>query len=238
MYNGIIYKITCLENNSFLFGSTKNLRIRKNLYNHLLRKNKYGNAFLQRCFNKYGKDSLKFEIVQDNVPEDILLSVEDIWIGANCSKISDKKGGMNMRDAFSPKHSEETKKLMSKVRKGKLNTWNKGKPMSQKQKELLSKIKKAKNYKVSDEVKLKISLTTKGRKKSEEWKSKLCIPILQFSLNNEFIKEWKSAKEIGLNFNVDSTSFIQCCKHKQKTAYGFIWKYKDKTLQKTKYRIK
>lgn len=74
--------------------------------------------------------------------------------------------------------------------------------------------------------------------KVEEWKSKLCIPILQFSLNNEFIKEWKSAKEIGLNFNVDSTSFIQCCKHKQKTAYGFIWKYKDKTLQKTKYRIK
>ena len=55
---------------------------------------------LQRCFNKYGKDSLKFEIVQDNVPEDILLAVEDIWIGANCSKISDKKGGMNMRDAL------------------------------------------------------------------------------------------------------------------------------------------
>lgn len=69
-----------------------------------------------------------------------------------------------MRDAFSPKHSEETKKLMSKVRKGKLNTWNKGKPMSQKQKELLSKIKKAKNYKVSDEVKLKISLTTRQKK--------------------------------------------------------------------------
>ena len=103
---------------------------------------------------------------------------------------------------------------------------------------LFGSTKNLRNYKVSDEVKLKISLTTKGRKKSEEWKSKLCIPILQFSLNNEFIKEWKSAKEIGLNFNVDSTSFIQCCKHKQKTAYGFIWKYKDKTLQKTKYRIK
>ena len=44
MYNGIIYKITCLENNSFLFDQQK-FTNKKNLYNHLLRKNKYGNAF-------------------------------------------------------------------------------------------------------------------------------------------------------------------------------------------------
>jgi len=52
-------------------------------------------------------------------------------------------------------------------------------------------------------------------------------PILQYDLNENFIKEWESAVEANkfLGFN---KSHISCCaKGKRKTAMGFIWRYKS-----------
>lgn len=54
------------------------------------------------------------------------------------------------------------------------------------------------------------------------------IPVLCFNKDNQLIKEYNSineaAKELGLS---NGSSIIQCCKGKQKTAKGYIWKYKD-----------
>ncbi len=48
------------------------------------------------------------------------------------------------------------------------------------------------------------------------------IKIQQFTLNNEFIKEWNSIKEIKKHFNL---GFIQaCCNGNRKIAYNYIWK--------------
>lgn len=50
------------------------------------------------------------------------------------------------------------------------------------------------------------------------------IPILQYTLDGEFIKEWPSATDVGKEVK----SFIcKCLKGKNKTAYGYIWKYKE-----------
>lgn len=52
--------------------------------------------------------------------------------------------------------------------------------------------------------------------------------ILCFDKNGTLIKEYisaaEAAKDIGL---ANSSSIIQCCKGKQKSAKNFIWKYKD-----------
>lgn len=235
---GVIYKVTSIKTGHYLFGSSIDYRRRINCYKSQLKFNKYSNPILQNLYNKYGLDNLKFEIVKDSINEDILTIIEDIWIGANKSLKSDNKKGMNLKNAFRIVCSEETKLRMRESQKGIIKDWNKGKPMSQEQKDLLSKVKKAKCYKMPNETKLKLSLATKGRPKSEDWKKKISIPINQYDLNNKFIKEWDSAKSIGDFFNVDSTTFIRCCKQKQKTAYGFKWQYKDETLQKKKYILK
>lgn len=50
-------------------------------------------------------------------------------------------------------------------------------------------------------------------------------PVLQYTLDGEFVGEWPSARECGRNgFNQGSVS--ACCRGKLKTHRGFIWKYK------------
>ena len=51
-------------------------------------------------------------------------------------------------------------------------------------------------------------------------------PIIQFSLNGEFIRKYKFMNEIEFNHSHIS----DCCLGKRKTAYGFIWKYYDLEL--------
>ena len=95
-----------------MFGQTKHFKRRIKSYKSSL-KNRKANRILQNCYNKYGWESLKFEIVQNNIPEDLLLFVEDIWMGANCSRIEDKKGGMNVLTSSTLVNKEYKKKVYS-----------------------------------------------------------------------------------------------------------------------------
>ena len=54
---------------------------------------------------------------------------------------------------------------------------------------------------------------------------KLSKPILQYTINGLFIREWKSATEAGRNgFNQGHVA--ECCQGKRKTHKGFRWSYK------------
>lgn len=58
-------------------------------------------------------------------------------------------------------------------------------------------------------------------------------PIYQFSLNGEFIREWKNFKEVTDSLGYDRSALIRVCKQRQKSSYGYTWKYKkDCTLTK------
>ena len=49
-------------------------------------------------------------------------------------------------------------------------------------------------------------------------------PILQYTLDGEFVREWPSATDVGREAQ---TNICYCLKGKQKTAYGYVWKYKN-----------
>ena len=49
-------------------------------------------------------------------------------------------------------------------------------------------------------------------------------PILQYDLDGNFIREWECASDVG---KVAVKSINNCLKGKNKTAYGYIWKYKE-----------
>lgn len=55
----------------------------------------------------------------------------------------------------------------------------------------------------------------------------LAKKILQYDLNNVFLKEWDSAMEIQRNLKINNSNIIACCRSKRKTAGGFKWKYKN-----------
>ena len=50
-------------------------------------------------------------------------------------------------------------------------------------------------------------------------------PVLQYDLNGNFIKEWKSTMECGRN-GFCSQHVASCCRGERKTHKGYIWKYK------------
>jgi hypothetical protein len=49
---------------------------------------------------------------------------------------------------------------------------------------------------------------------------------LQFNLKNKLIKEWKSVTEASKEMNINLTDISACARGEQKTAHGFIWRYK------------
>lgn len=52
-------------------------------------------------------------------------------------------------------------------------------------------------------------------------------PILQYSIDGEFIREWDSSTEAAKFYNLkDQSSLGKCLAGKNKTSCGYIWKFK------------
>ena len=52
-------------------------------------------------------------------------------------------------------------------------------------------------------------------------------PVIQYDKNKHFIKDWNSAMEAAQFFDKSVYCITACCNHKQRTAYGYIWEYKN-----------
>lgn len=57
--------------------------------------------------------------------------------------------------------------------------------------------------------------------------NKLSIPLLQFDKQNNFIKEWDSSSEVQKEMGWNPRHISCCCLGLRKSAYGYIWKYKE-----------
>lgn len=99
------------------------------------------------------------------------------------------------------KHSEESKRKISEGLKGHISP-NKGKKMSKESSE----------------------------KKSKSMMGVMNKSILQYDLQDNFIKEWSSISEayLSLNKKITNGCINLACKGKIKTAFGYKWKYKNK----------
>ena len=72
---------------------------------------------------------------------------------------------------------------------------------------------------------LTIEQIEKGKRICSEKFSK---PVLQFSLDGRFVKEFPSLKSAAQEFGSDSGTITNACKQRKiKTAFGFMWRYKE-----------
>ena len=51
-------------------------------------------------------------------------------------------------------------------------------------------------------------------------------PILQYTKDGEFIKEWVSGTEASRVLGINNGHIVSCCKGKLKSAGGFVWRYR------------
>ena len=52
-------------------------------------------------------------------------------------------------------------------------------------------------------------------------------PVLQYTLDGEFVREWESAKQAEKEGGFDNGHIISVCKGKRPHHKGYIWKYKN-----------
>lgn len=102
-------------------------------------------------------------------------------------------------------------------------------PKSEKYKENLRTKMRGKSWTVSDEAlknKREQYKNNLERNKKISNSNKVCIS--QFTLDDVFIKDWESIKDINLFFNKqpNASSVSLCCKGIYKQAFGYKWKYK------------
>jgi len=105
-----IYKITCLNNDKFYIGSSININRRLKVHQTLLNKNKHPNKRLQNCWNEYGKQSFRFEIIEtiNNIKQ--LQTREKWWLdNTKCYK---REIGFNI--SSSP-HAVETGRFIDLI---------------------------------------------------------------------------------------------------------------------------
>lgn len=224
--------------------------MRKRMREHLsyLRRGIHVNDYLQHAFNKYGEENFSFEVYEYVKDIDDLLTVEqkhldelkpyDNDVGYNISEYaysyrvygaehhhygvpkSEEQRRKTSLTLMGHKHSEETKRKISKAVKGK-NTgkdhWSYGKKWTEQQRK-----------EFSDKMKGKFEGENNpfyGKKHTLESKRKMSRPVVQLSKDGNFIAKHNSITEAA-DYNEMNKSHISCCcKGKRKTTGGYKWMY-------------
>jgi len=111
-------------------------------------------------------------------------------------------------------YTDEVKQRQSENRKGK----GLG-PRSEEWKQNISKANKGRDITWSS----KIGDALRGKPKNYLGHHK---PIFQYNLQGNLLNEYQSAQEAGRHLGKSGNQIADCAAGRQKTAYGFIWKYK------------
>ncbi len=81
--------------------------------------------------------------------------------------------------------------------------------------------------KCSTETKHKLSVINTGKCLSDETKKKMSKPVLQYTLDGIFIKEWDGIKIASTKLNINPVAVSACCRKVTNTSGGYMWKFKS-----------
>lgn len=217
-YSGI-YCLKNTINDKYYIGSAKKLNYRLWNHKHKLIKGTHANNILQNFVNKYGIDTLYFEILEKVENIDNLLEREQYYLDNlnpefNILKIAGSSVGTIMTEEQKLKisksrksilHTEETKRRISESMKGKkkskehaikVGLHHKGKIISQSQRDKISKANKGNitTPKINWDTVREIRELHKQGIKDKELALKFNLSKVQ--INN--IRNYKSWKENGM----------------------------------------
>lgn len=193
-------------------------------YNH--------STLFKKAVKKYGWDSFEHIILFDNLNKisaclieiDLIFYYQKIQMSYNInlggegseSMSSETKQKISQTLKNHPVSEETRAKISKKVSGERHGNW--GKPLSP---ETRAHIGKANSGEKNGMFNHKFTEEEIARKRLTNVK-----PILQYSKDGEFIREWISAQEVGRILGVYSKSISKCCLGQRKTALGYVWKYK------------
>lgn len=158
---------------------------------------------------KYGWDNFSHTVLFEGLTKREACDMEQILI----SKYKREGISYNITNGgegtLGTRHSEASKRKISRSRKG---------------------------IKYSTETLNKMSVAHTGKTLSEESKAKISKPIIQMTLEGDFIARWRSISEVCRVLGYTRSKISECCYNRRKlrgkiiskpTAYGYKWKFED-----------
>lgn len=229
-----IYFIVNTITKKFYIGSTRDYELRKRTHINTLNINKHHSYRLQRAWNKSGADAFEFKLVQECTIEE-LIHKEQEWLDLlhpEYNILTNSGGGRK------GKHSEESIAKMRKIKQE-----NSGKIVYQfsLDGELIQKFNSISEAarSIGKKTNAHICSCCKGKRAYAYrylWsytpeiviKKFKCIIIDQYDLVGNFIKEWKSLKQIARSFDINYHTVRDYIKGKTKITKSNLKKYKWK----------
>lgn len=231
-----IYMIKNILTNKVYIGSTIDFERRFYLHKINLNNNKHHSRHLQAAWNKYGPSNFEFIILEETRAEKLeLLIIEQNYIDKLQS--ADMNFGYNINpksgSSLGVKRSDEYRKKSSESRKGKnigsenpmfgkrvYDIWLEKYGKEEADKRQKESNEKNKNSNTGKRLGLKNPLIAERNKKRTK-------PVLQYDLNDNFIKEWNSSKDASLFLKIGEKTIRNSCLGIQGKNAIFKWKYKN-----------
>ena len=196
------------------------------------------NTYFANAIQKYGWDNFKHEILFENLSKEEAEKQEIELISYYNS--TNRDYGYNIQSGGTSGYifTDDMKKHLSDIHKGKHHTEETKTKMSKSRighcvsEETRNKIRISNTGKTASiETRNKMSMARKGNPLSDEHKIKLSNShkkrVLQYSKNGTFLKEYNSVKDACLELSFCPQNITACCRGINKTAYGYIWRYKE-----------
>jgi len=223
-----VYKITNKQNGKIYIGIT-NQGVTVRFGKHISDSSGKYTFPLHNAIRKYGKDNFQIEVIEIVDDVEVLKEREIYWIKYYDSYNRDKGYNLTLGGdgTFGRFHSNETKEKIRQKALGRKMSFETKQKMSKSQKKVdrnYSELAKKSNEKrwSNKENKLKASINNPKNK-----------PVIKYTVNMIYVMEYKSLSEAerDLNIKYSHTNIASCARGKLKTAYGYIWKYKDTEKQ-------
>lgn len=194
----VVYQITNTITNEVYVGSTKRGFLwRKRRHLTALERGRHHNRHLQYAYEKYGRESFIFEIVEQVGDSSVLIDRETFWskeLGATYNIVK------NIKSHIGCSRTEETKRKISKSLRGRT---------------------------ISTEHKEAIRRSMVGKKHTKERSQKIGdahkIPIVQCDMNWTPVKEWPSSKDAADSLGLKVGKLYNCLNGRKKSHAGYRW---------------
>lgn len=196
----------------------------------------YVGQMFYRAIQKYGWDNIEHVIIADNLTSDEADLIEQQYI--MMYKTTDKLNGYNLENGgHGGKHlSDETKKKISKANSGSNNGMY-GHKYSDEERKYMSEHSVWNGKTHTKETRKKISEYAKAHPEKYAHKGEkhpMAKAVLQYDLEGNFIKEYKTAKEAENKTGVLRSGICNSAKGNVNKAGGYIWLYSNDIEDKYK----
>lgn len=201
-----IYQITQASNGLRYIGSAVNIADRWGLHVRQLNNGRHHSAWLQRCWDKYGRAAFEFSVLEDVSNNGLLLAREQVWLDRerpefNSCRVAGSQLGV--------KRSAETRALIGAKMKGR--------PVSDATRSKLSvagagnKHNNGRKHSVASRAKM--SAASIGRKCSDAARANMSAARLGRKVSAETLAQRKGRKaSAGACANMSAAGFTRCAR--------------------------